>query len=543
MPSQTTTIVEPPTLDVRKSLARADDARRTGDITGAARYYMAVLARFPGNPRARKALATIGPSAASAMADEALACQAARKLDEAVQHWTEAVAFCPNHIGLGLSLCRCLSNMGRSHAALDAVNEVLRHDPDSALALDTKGCVLRDLGQTEAAEACHHKALQHCENRAGPLNHLGILARANGDTDKAANFFRQAIAASPGTASLHHNLAGSTAYQAGDTHILKMQDQLARHRQDDPQQAPLHFALFKAFDETGDRDNAFAHLQRGNHLRKANSDFDIAREAHRFAWYKSLFAEVPAPLRITSECATRPIFVVGLPRSGTTLVERILGQTPGTQTAGELSVVSNAISPLLRNLQAEGRTAPTQQDLQALRSRLIDSIKRHSDGSPILIDKMPLNFRWIGLVCAALPEARVVSLSRAPMPVAWSLFRHLFSSQGNGFAYDMADIAAYMLLHRDMMRFWSTRFASQIVPLDYATLVSKTDDTLRKLVDACDLEWSDTCLSPQTASGPVLTASASQVRRKIYGNSDKDWQRYETHLAPLAAALNAAGLT
>lgn len=543
MPSQTTTIGEPPTLDVRKTLARADSARRTGDITGAARDYGAVLARFPGNPRARKALAAIGPSAASALAGKARSCEGARQLDDAARHWADAVALCPGHVGLGLSLCRCLSDMGRNHAALDAVNQVLRHNPTNALALDAKGCILRDLGQMRAAQVCHREALNSGVHSAGPLNHLGILARANGDLDKAANFFRKAIALSPDRASLHHNLAGCTTYRAGDAHIRQMQERLACHPKSDPEQVPLHFALFKALDDTGDRDAAFAHLLRGNHLRKASSGFDITREAHRFAWYKSLFADPPEPFPITAECDPRPIFVVGLPRSGTTLVERILGQAPGTQTAGELSVVANAVSPLLRQLQTDDRPAPTQQDLQSLRGRLIDGIKRHSDGSPVLIDKMPLNFRWTGLICAAMPEARIVSLSRARMPVAWSLFRHLFSSQGNGFAYDMADIVAYMLLHRDMMRFWSSRFASQIVSLDYTALVSETDETLRRLVDACDLEWTDACLAPQNASGPVLTASSSQVRRKIYGDSDEDWQRYEALLSPLATSLKAAGLT
>ncbi|MEP3331829.1 sulfotransferase [Sedimentitalea sp.] len=542
MPSQTTADAEQPFFDVRKTLARAEGARRAGDVTGAARDYGAVLARFPGNPRARKALAAIGPSAASALADKAQSCQAARQFDEAAEHWASAVALCPGHVGLGLSLCRCLSDMGRNHAALDAVNQVLRHNPANALALDAKGCILRDLGQMQAAQSCHREALKHGEHNAGPLNHLGILARANGDLDKAANFFRKAITLRPGTASLHNNLAGCRTYRAGDAHIRQMQDQLARKRKTDPEQAPLHFALFKALDDTDERDAAFAHLLRGNQLRKASSDFDITREAHRFAWYKSLCADPPAPLPIASECNPRPVFVVGLPRSGTTLVERILGQTPGAQTAGELSVVTNAISPLLRRLQTENRTAPTQQDLQALRVRLIEGIQRHSDGSQILIDKMPLNFRWTGLICAALPEARVVSLQRAPMPVAWSLFRHLFSSKGNGFAYDMADITAYMMLHRDMMRFWSSRFDGQIVSLDYAALVSNTDETLRTLVAACGLEWTDACLAPQTANGPVLTASSSQVRRKIYSGSDEDWRRYEVQLAPLASALEAAGL-
>ncbi|WP_424984811.1 sulfotransferase [Microbulbifer sp. S227A] len=543
MSVQTQTQARQPHLDVRKLLARAEGARRAGDITGAARDYGTVLSRFPGNPRARKALAAIGPSAASILADKAQQCQQARQLDAAAQHWAEAVALRPEHAGLGISLCRCLLDMGRSNAALEAVNTVLQHNPQDPVALDTKGCILRDLGRLDAARDCHIAAMQHDGDRAGPLNHLGIIAQANGDMQQAADHFTRAIALSPDIVSLHHNLAGCKTYTPDDPHLSQMQEILARRRKDDPELAALHFALFKALDDTGDTDAAFAHLLQGNQLRKAASEFDIAQEAQRFAWYKSLLPDPPKALAPDLIAAPRPVFVVGLPRSGTTLVERILSQSDDTQPAGELSVVPNAVAPLLRRLQGENRPAPSRDDLLELRARIVAGLGRHSDGSAVLIDKMPLNFRWVGLICAAMPEARIVSLRRAPMPVAWSLFRHMFSSPGNGFAYGMADIAAYMLLHRDMMRFWSDRFGAQIVDLAYADLVTDTERTIRRLIAACDLNWTEACLAPQTADAPVLTASAGQVRRGIYRNSDQSWRKYQTQLSPLATALRAAGLS
>lgn len=543
MPPPSAALAKPSPFDVRKVLSRADRARRAGNIALAASNYSDILTRFPSNPRARKALAAIGPSAAKALVEQAQKKQAAREFDAAEQLWATATALCPGHVGIGLSLARCRSDMARDHAALEAVDRVLRHHPEDSQALDSKGCILRDLGQQQKAEHCHMAALEHAQDRAGPLNHLGILARANGKSDDAANFFRQALADRPDSAPLHLNLSGCVTYRAGDSHIRHMQDHLADKDHDDPAQAPLHFALFKALDDIGDRNTAFSHLVRGNQLRKAESGYDTAREAQRFAWYKSLSAHPANELGFQPSTGPRPIFIVGLPRSGTTLVERILGQASTTQPAGELSVVSNAVAPLLRELQANARAAPTPQDIQSLRTRLLEGIARHSDGSPVLIDKMPLNFRWTGMICAALPEARIVSVNRAPMPVAWSLFRHFFSSRGNGFAYDMGDIAAYMLLHRDMMHFWSGRFANQITNLDYSALVSQTEITTRNLIDACDLSWTDDCLNPQASQAPVLTASALQVRRNVYSGSDEAWRQYETQLAPLSRALEAVGLT
>ena len=147
-----------------------------------------------------------------------------------------------------------------------------------------------------------------------------------------------------------------------------------------------------------------------------------------------------------------------------------------------------------------------------------------------------------GFICAALPEARIVDLRREAMPLAWSLFRHSFTGRGNPFIYDLADIAAYMLLHRDLMAFWRARYGGQIVSLDYGALVASPEQTARALVEALGLGWSADCLAPERVSAPVLTASAAQVRQPIHTRADDAWRRYEEQLGPVRNALRRAGV-
>jgi hypothetical protein len=156
---------------------------------------------------------------------------------------------------------------------------------------------------------------------------------------------------------------------------------------------------------------------------------------------------------------------------------------------------------------------------------------------------MPLNFRWTGLICAALPEARVVHVTRDPIAVSWSLYKHAFTGPGNAFAYDLADIASYIKLADDMMAHCNSIFPGRIHRLDYAALIDDPTASTRALAKACDLEWTDRCLSPHLGDAAVLTASSAQVRQPIYSGSDAAWRRYEPHLGPLRDALKLAGVS
>ena len=526
---------------VAQTLSHAGRAAKAGDLAAAEALFRQVLARYPGNRKARAGLKALGRGAA-ARAAEAQALAAAGHLDAAERKWAAAAARAPGHAAVGLALARCRLDLGRAVDARDAAEAVLAQQPDHAGALDLKGLALRDLGQHDAAAACHRAALGHGAADAAPLNNLGILARASGDLAAAEGIFRQAVALNPGSAHLHHNLARAIRYHAEEPHLAQMQTQLAGFTPGDSAAAPLHFALFKALDELDQRDAAFAHLSEGNRLSKAAQPVDIRREAVRFTFSKQLCAG--ALPEIAAEGPPGPVFITGLPRSGTTLVERILAQTPEGHACGELQVATTACARLLRRVQARGAApALTAADIAGLRRDLLAGYAPYARAGRVILDKMPQNFRWIGLLLTALPEARLLHLSRAPLPLAWSLYRHLFTGRGNSFAYDFADIATYMLIHRDLMAFWHRRFPGRIAEIAYADLVSDPGATSRRLVAASGLSWAPACLAPEQAPGPVLTASATQIRQPIYSGSDAAWRRYARQLAPLRAALQLAGVT
>ncbi|MCB1340302.1 MAG: sulfotransferase [Pseudooceanicola sp.] len=532
----------PAALSVSQALNRASKAIKTGEVEVAEDMYLKVLERFPANRRARQGLEALCQGSASEMAVSARDMQARGKLYAAEKRWTFAVCRSPETAGLGIGLALCRLEMGQAAAALDAIDKVLEVCPDDARALDTRGRALRDLGRMDEAETCHRAALRGGIEDTGPLNHLGILAQARGERDAAAGFYRQAIALRPEVPDLHHNLSHVLTYTEGEPHVDQMQRLLARVAPRDPGQAPLHFALFKAFDDLDQRDRAFAHLAQGNRMKQAAVGYEVRHDALRFAHVKSLLAKPLPPLDSGVPLPARPIFVVGLPRSGTTLVEQVLAQAPGTQACGELSVVARAAAKLLRTLQDEKRKQLDTDDIADLRAQIAAGLSRYSNGAPVMIDKMPLNFRWVGFIAAALPEARIVHVSRDPMSVAWSLYRHAFAGRGNGFAYGIGEIVAYMLLHRDLMAFWQARLSDRLITLNYDEMVRAPETRLRELVDRCGLGWRNDCLAAHRSNNAVLTASSAQVRQPIHDGSNAAWRRYEAQLAPLRDALSNAGL-
>lgn len=528
---------------VGQNLSRAGRAAKAGDLEVAAALFRDVLDHYPGNRKARAGLQALGRGLAVALAAEARALEAAGSVDAAEAKWADAATEAPEDAGIGLELVRCRLDLGRAAEALEAANTVLGRHPGHHRAFDLKGLALRELGRDREAEASHRAALGHGVADAGPLNHLGILARARGDLMAAQEYFRKAVALSPGTPHLHHNLARAHTYCAGDRHIGQMRTQLMRFSPEDAGAAPLHFALFKALDELGEQDKAFFHLSEGNRLCKSAQPFDIRREATRFAFIKALCKEGLPELKADTE-QRGLVFIIGLPRSGTTLVERILSQAPDARACGELQVATTACARLLRRARARnGPPALTPDDMDCLRKDLLDGYAPFRRDDRVIIDKMPQNFRWAGFLLTARPDARIVHISRDPVPLAWSLYRHLFAGRGIGFVHDFADIATYMLLHRDLMAFWHKQFAGRITEIAYGDLVADPATTARRLVAACGLTWSEDCLRPERAQGPVLTASADQVRRPIYTGSDEAWRRYERHLVPLCDTLRLAGIT
>jgi hypothetical protein len=236
------------------------------------------------------------------------------------------------------------------------------------------------------------------------------------------------------------------------------------------------------------------------------------------------------------------IFVLGLPRSGTTLVDRIISSHSQVESLGEIEDFTRALVRLSEEARRRGGTGrPADLDPAALGKAYIDSVEGYGRAKPKFVDKALGNFNCIGLIARSLPNARIVHLRRHPLDAGYALYKNLFGA-GAPYSYDLRDIAAYQLAHRRMMDHWRAVLPGVILDVDYEALVSDQEAVSRQVIAHCGLDWEDACLSFFENAAPAATASAAQVRQPIHARSVGLWRRYQKELEPLAAALAAGGV-
>lgn len=434
-----------------------------------------------------------------------------------------------------VALSRCQVQLGRPAQAKLSIDHALANAPQDPDALAQKGHVLLLLGHPEAARDALHHSLAADPKGSIALCNLAALERAMGNRTKARDHYADAVALAPQAPELHRNLSMVHDYTPDDPHIATMQKLLANTNGDDAR-SQLHFALWGAFDQLGACDAAFEHLSQGNQLRRKFLNYDPARNTALLPWLRSITVpDMPEP----DHTGLRPIFVTGLPRSGTTLTETLLADHSSAAPAGELPVINQHIAPLLHRLNAEHRKTVSAEEAAVIAEALRRDLAQYAGGASVVIDKMPLNFRYLGLIHAILPEARFIHLTRDPMANGWSLYRHCFGTLGNGFCYDMQDIAHYMALERAHVAALAPVLQGRLLQVSYETMVQDPDATVAQMLDHAGLPRQE---SAQATGRPILTASAEQVRGPIRRDTNAGWERYRSALAPLAAALALKGL-
>ncbi len=230
-----------------------------------------------------------------------------------------------------------------------------------------------------------------------------------------------------------------------------------------------------------------------------------------------------------------PVFIVGMPRSGSSLTEQILAAHSRVDGAGETNAFDRAVRPLLAAIEA-GR--PVEQTVLAeVRARYRALISELPVDAPVIVDKHLANARWVGFIAAVFPEAKIIAMRRDPVATCWSIFKMLFANDGNDYGYDLGELGQYHRLATELQAFWDQLLPGRIHTLDYERLTREPDAMTRALLDHCGLDFEPQCLAFHTSSRAVSTASAGQVRRAIYTGSSEAWQRYERHLGVLIKAL------
>jgi tetratricopeptide (TPR) repeat protein len=450
--------------------------------------------------------------------------------------WVErALAVVPDQIKILTRRAHILCALGRWDAALDDCGRVLGMIPNDTDALHATALALQGLNRPtasleafDAAEAASPVQAPIIASRAWLLAEMGRKGEALATLDRA-------LAVEPDFATAWYYRASLTSYAPGN-HDLAIMERLADNP-DAPHRTRLclSFALGKAYLDTGDGERAFARLGEGNRLQRALLDYEHAAEAHRVAEIAAIFSADTLSRRAGSgHPSNRPIFVFGMPRSGTTLVEHILASHPLVHGVGEPTHLRDIAE--VPGLPAGGPDL-VPENLAALGRRYLDLVGADVADTFRLVDKMPSNFLYAGLISLILPDARMIHCRRDPLDTCLSCYSLLFTS-GQEYSYDLGELGGFYRLYRGLMAHWRRILPPEsLIEIDYETLVGDTEGVVRKILDFCGLSWNAACLRFYETSRRVTSASLDQVRSPIYAKSIGRALPFRPWLGALEAAL------
>ena len=463
-------------------------------------------------------------------------------LDSATDHFEWALAFKPNYPEAHNNLGVVTRKLEKLDKAIKSFNKAIDIQPNYVQAHSNLGNILQDIGQLDAAMDCYKNALAINPNHTQCYLDIGLIHKEKGQIDDAIKFFEKALTINPNHAVTYDNLSDIKKYTINKKHITKMQSLLSSDTLSPSDRRHLCFALAKVNENLDNQDELFKYLHEANSLRKEELNYSLDRSKTLFLNVKEIFS-APYPdieKSLSSEPSTfKPIFIVGMPRSGSTLVEQIISSHHAVHGAGELTNLPTIIGPIATDHLNQGINKLPQKPFLSIREQYLDVLSNLNVSESVITNKLPLNFIYIGFILTAFPEAKIVHMKRDARAICWSIYKSNFRNTGNGYSYNFDDLAGFYGLYTDLMDFWHQLFPDRIYDMCYEDLTTNQEEETRKLLEYCEIEWDDNCLNFHNSKRAVKTASALQVRQKMYQGSSEAWKKYEVHLKPLIKALSA----
>jgi len=440
--------------------------------------------------------------------------------------------------GLGPALLA----LGRIEEADAAARHLLKMEPENPQSWITIAAVATRLMRQEEALEAYEQAARFKPEELRLRMSIGHVQKTLGRRRESEASYKAALAMDPRNAEAYWSLADLKNYSFSDAEVAAMQRLLTDDRRAHPNEAQLYFALGKAFEQRQQYPQAFAHYARGNALRRRDAPFDIGNFERRSARIRAFFDSAFFAAREGSgDPSGAPIFIVGLPRSGSTLIEQILASHSGVDGTMELPNIIN-ITREFEDMSAnrdgypESLGSASAAQLSALGRRYIEETAPLRRGRERFTDKLPNNFSHVGLIHAILPRATVIDARRHPMDSCFSTFKQHFA-EGQTFSYDLQDLGRYYRCYLALMDHWDAVLPGKVLHLQYEELVRNPEANIRRLLEHCRLPFEAACLSFHETQRSVRTASAEQVRQPLYTSGVGYWRHFATELEPLRRAL------
>ena len=463
--------------------------------------------------------------------------------DDAVKLLRKIVTLAPRFIIAWHDLGATLNEQGKEEEAIVVLGDALTHDSKNATTHYLYAAALAKAGRTEDAADSYRSAIEIDPELAGAHVGLGHVLKTLGDQEGGIASYRAGIVLRPNLGEIYFSLSNLKTFRFSDEEVDDMAQRIAQPELDSESKTHFAFSLGKAFEDNKDYDRAFEYYNQGN-LEHRNSviydpvQTEVAHQKMKETYSEEFFKRIKEAAPGSQDPA--PIFIVGLPRSGSTLLEQILAShslVDGTSELPDLGIVSQMIAD-----KHKGRSFPggvlemSDTELTSLGQEYLSRVERHRRGAPYFTDKMPNNFAHVGLLQAILPNAKIIDARRHPLDSCVGCFKQHFA-RGQTFTYDLFELGEFYIEYDSLMKHWDEVLPNKVLRVQYEDVVQDLDTQVRRILDYCGLPFEEGCVNFHETKRSVRTASSEQVRQPIYNQSVNTWMRFESHIDDLKETL------
>ena len=477
--------------------------------------------------------------------------QKLNKFIEAEVCYKKAIEISPNYAEAYNNWGGLFFSLNKLADAEVSYKKAIELNPNFAEAHSNLATILRVLEKPEQAEKSYRKAVELKPDFDSAYLNLGNIQKDQNKFDDAESNYKKAIELDPKNPKFYFYLGLLRSYNKEEELFTRIQKLYLDQNLSDKNRSTLGFTLGRAFEELNQFDKSFKHYSEGNAIHKKLLSYNIAQDIILFKQLKKSYQNIKKNSLKGTYYKNNPklIFIIGMPRSGTTLVEQIISSHSTVVGGGELKHVR-----IFGEAIACGISKVDNQSLLDFRKRYFENLRKLPSEKTTVTDKMPENFKYLGLICSAFPGAKIIHVKRNPAAICWGNFtKHyavkqltnlnsekntLSNHTANPFSYKLEDLVTYYELYQDLMKFWEEQYKDQIYNLSYEKLTENQEEETKKLIKYLGLEWEKRCLAPQDNKRSVFTGSSVQVRQKVYQGSSEKWKKFKPFLNGVFDQLN-----
>ncbi len=460
----------------------------------------------------------------------------------------KALSFDPKNVAWRIQKAMCLARLGRMEDVSAETEALSAADMKSAYQCSALGMLLTQLGQREKAVELYQKATKLEPDESRHFYNVACLQRSLGELETAEQNFDTAIRLNASDYESYKIRSDLREQTSERNHVAELEQVLEKGIEEDRGRVQICYALAKELEDLGDANRSFHFLKTGSDRRRELMKYDVARDLETIEAIKTTFSADAFKSAGGGSDNTEAIFILGMPRTGTTLVERILASHSDVFAAGELNNFAMQLTTMMHARNVDKKMSRDEMvalsatlDFEKLGAAYLQSTRPFTGHTARFIDKMPLNYLYVGLIHLALPNAKIINLHRDPMDTCYAVYKQLFVD-AYPFSYELEELANYYVAYHQLMEHWNAVLPGVVHTVNYEDVVKDLEKESRQLLDYCNLAWQAQCLKFHENKEASTTASTAQIRRPVYQSSIGNWRKYESQLQPMVDVLQRAGI-